>query len=269
MKTILYLSVILLQIKLSFCQVSAYFSPALTISYSNANLSQLKDSYDSYIQYAKDTYSGDNFEAPKNWTSSGIIPGYSFHLGVAGKGVSFSVCYFGYRLKQTRSIIRESGFGRTFVWREQRDEYLFDIGYGKKKFDLYFSFGTNFNHYKMSSYQVYPSGIESINNEFIFNGNYRVYDVGLSYGIGGKIKPVKYLAIDIRCIYAGTTLPGENRLSDIGREPALADNTISRVPTTEQYPKDYTQPINLDNEIVPDFSRFCIRTSILFYLNFK
>lgn len=249
-------------------QVSFYCSPGFTFAYSNANLSQLQDSYDSYLEYAENTYSGDSFEAPKNWTSSGFIPGYSFHLGVAGGGVHFTVSHFGYRLKQTRAIIRESGYGRKFVWREKRNEFLFDLGYGGKKLDAFFSFGTNFNHYKMSSYQVYPSGVESMSNAFNFNGNYRVYDVGLSYGLGVKIKPINYLAIDLRLVYAGTNLPGEKRNKNIGDDPALADNTISRTPTTEQYPADYTEPINLENEIVPDFSRLCIRTTILFYLKF-
>lgn len=248
-------------------QATIYLSPGITLGYSKANLSRLQKSYDSYISYAKNTYSGDDFDAPKNWSSSSFTPGLSFHAGASGDGICFSISYFGYKLKQTRNIIRESGYGRRFVWKENRNEILFDIGYGSNKFDVFASFGVNSNNYKMSSYQIYPSGAESINNEFNFNGNYRVYDAGISYGAGIKIKPTKYLAIDLRLIRAGDQLIGEGKNVDItGEGTAVTDNTIARTPGTSQYPEDYTEPLDLENEIIPNFSRLYVQASFLFYI---
>ena len=227
-------------------------------------MDRIQDSYSSYQTYLQTNLPNDPFTADPNWDTQSTIQSLSFHAGIAGDGVMAGVAYFPYRLTQERYVIRQSGYGRKFIWKEARNEVMFDFGYGSKYVDLFGSFGVNFNTYKMLSYQVYPSGALSMNSEFNFNGLFTVFDAGVSFGAGLKVKVIPFLALEMRYIYAGTLLPGE-RNSIIEDPSALADNSFAREPGTNHYPQDYMQPLTLDNEINPNFQRSTFQFSLLFY----
>ncbi len=245
-------------------QSDFYFTPAYGIGFSKGRLNKLQESYTSYQTYISTNFPGDPFVADPNWDTKSTVQALSFHAGMSRDGYMGGMSFFPYRLKQERNIMQESGYGRKFIWQENRNELFFDLGYGSKIIDVFGSFGVNFNTYKMRSYQVYPSGALSINNEFYFNGLYSVFDAGISFGAGIKVKVIPFLAIEFRYIYAGTMLPGE-RNSIIEDPTALSDDSFSRIPGTNHYPQDYMQPITLDNEINPDFQRSTIQFSVLFY----
>lgn len=248
----------------SNAQLDVYLSPGYGIGFSKARLDRIQDSYTSYQTYLDNNMAGDPYTADPNWDSQGRIQTLSFHLGIAGDGVMAGISYFPYRLKQERYVMQQSGYGRKFVWKEARNEVLFDVGFGSKYIDVFGSFGVNLNTYKMLSYQVYPSGHESINSEYNFNGLFSIFDAGVSFGAGLKLKVIPFLALEMRYIYASDLLPGEKR-SIIEDPSALADNSFAREPGTNHYPLDYMQPLTLDNEINPNFRRSTLQFSILFY----
>lgn len=252
-------------INITFSQIDFYLSPGFGVGYSKGNLTKLQDSYSSYLTYLDNNFASDSYTADPNWNTNSVVTTFSFHLGIAGEGVMAGIAYFPYRLKQERYIKRESGYGRKFVWKENRNELLFDVGYGSKFIDAFGLFGVNFNNYTMASYQIYPDGTESINGSYNFNGLFKQFDAGLSYGLGLKIKPLKFIAIDVRYIIARDNLPFEN--TTIGASPALADNSLARTPGTNQYPQDYNKPlaVNNGNEIVPNFKRNTIQLTLLYY----
>ena len=250
-------------------KINLWVSPGYTYGYSSANLGKLQRSFDSYIRYAEEAYAGDAITNPDNWNLGQTHPGLSFHLGASAKGVLFSVTHFRFQVDQRRTVLRESGYGRRFDWKENRREWLFDFGYGSGRFfDVFGSFGINGNRYKMVSYQMYPGGVYSVNQEYHFNGVFRnLYTGGLSFGGGVKIRPYKYIALDLRYIYAKASKEAE-----IGRDPGLSDNADSRdITKSNEFPADYTrQPLNqLDNYIVPNFSRHYVVMSVLFNIQSK
>jgi len=245
-------------------QIDLYLSPGYGFGFSKARLDKIQDSYTSYQTYMQHNVPGDPIAADPNWNANELIRCLSFHAGISGEGVMAGIAYFPYRLKQERYIMQTSGFGRKFVWKEARNEWLFDLGFGSKYIDAFLSIGVNFNTYKMLSYQVYPSGAESINNEYTFNGLFMQSDVGMTYGGGLKIKLIPFVALEMRYIYSTDLLPGEKR-SIISDPSALADNSFSREPGTNHYPQDYTKPLTLDNEINPNFKRSTLQFSILLY----
>lgn len=245
-------------------QMDFYLSPAYGIGFSKGRLDKLQDSYTSYQTYISTNFVGDPFVADQNWDTKSTVQALSFHAGISGNSYMAGVAYFPFRLKQERNVMQESGYGRKFVWEEKRNEILFDVGYGSKYIDVFGSFGVNFNTFKMLSYQIYPNGTLSINNEFYFNGLFSVFDAGVSFGAGLKVKVIPFLALEMRYIYAGTLLPGE-RNSIIEDPTALSDNSFSRIPGTNHFPQDYMQPITLDNEINPNFQRSTLLFSLHFY----
>lgn len=245
-------------------QIDYYLSPGYGVGFSKARLDKIQDSYTSYQTYMNNNVPGDPITADPNWNAKELIRCLSFHAGFSGESVMAGIAYFPYRLTQERYVMQTSGYGRKFVWKEARNEVMFDIGYGSKYVDFFGSFGVNFNTYKMLSYQVYPSGALSINSEFNFNGLFTVFDAGVSFGAGLKVKVIPFLALEMRYIYAGTLLPGE-RNSIIEDPSALSDNSFSREPGTNHYPQDYMQPLTLENEINPNFQRSTLQFSILLY----
>lgn len=247
-------------------QIDFYISPGFGVGYSKANLTRTQDSYSSYLRYLDENRANDPYTADKNWNSQGVVTTFSFHLGVATKGVMLGASFFPYRFKQERLVMRESGYGRKFVWSEKRNEWMIDFGYGGKLFDAFGSIGANFNNYKMLSYQIYPNGTESLGTYYGFNGLFTQFDAGLSYGLGVKVKAIKYIAFEFRYIYASDNFPFEKNELQVGVEPALSDNAMPRIPGTSQYPADYTKPLSLSNEIVPNFKRSYLQFTILFYL---
>lgn len=249
-------------------KINLWLSPGFTYGYSKANLSKLQHSMDSYIRYAEETYTGDVLVNPGNWSSGQMTPALSFHLGASAGGVCFSVSHFRFRLNQSRTVLRESGYGRRFDWKEMRNEWLFDIGKGSKYIDIFGSFGINGNRYKMVSYQMYPGGVYSVNNEYGFNGVFRnLYTGGITFGGGIRIRPYKYIALELRYLYAKAA-----KDATIGSDPGLSDNSGARDPTqSNEFPADYTrQPLRqLDNYIVPNFSRHYWVMSVLFNVPLK
>ncbi|MFB2118605.1 hypothetical protein [Parapedobacter sp. 2B3] len=249
-------------------KINIWLSPGYTYGYSTANLGKLQSSFDSYLHYAEAVYAGDALTNPGNWQSGQLHPGLSFHLGASGMGAYFSVTHFRFGIDQSRSVLRASGYGRRFDWKERRREWLFDVGYGGRLVDIFGSFGINGNTYKMVSYQLYPGGVYSVNAEYPFNGVFRnLYTGGISFGGGIKIRPYKYIALDLRYIYGKAS-----KEAKIGRDPGLSDNADSRdITKSNEFPADYTrQPLNqLDNYIVPNFSRHYFAMSVLFNFQSK
>lgn len=248
-----------------FSQMDLYISPGFGVGYSKGNLTLLLDSYSSYLRYLDENVPNDTYTADKNWNTNSVVSTFSFHLGVSGEGVMFGASFFPYRLKQERTVIRESGYGRKFVWTEKRNEWLIDLGYGSKYFDVFGSFGINSNNYKMASYQIYPDGTLNLGSEYNFNGLFKQYDGGISYGLGTKIKPLNFLAIELRYIIANDNFPGEKKGPQVGDDTSLSDNAYARTPGTESYPADYTKPLNFENEIVPNFKRSYLQFTILYF----
>lgn len=257
------LGIFLLLNTCAFAQVDFYLTPGIGVAYTKARLGKLQDSYTSYQKFLDENFANDPYTADPNWNLSSVVPSYTLQAGMSIDGAMFGVAYIPHFLKQERNVMRDSGYGRRFTWKEQRHDVLFDIGWGNEKVDIYGSFGVNMNNYKMTSALIYPSGALSVTNEFDFNGVFRNFDAGYSLGAGVRVKPIKYLAIDLRYIFSSDKLPGEN--TSIGDEPALADNSFARTPGTSQYPQDYSQPLTLDNEVVPNFRRSYLQLTLHFY----
>jgi hypothetical protein len=260
------MTVLLVLTSNTHAQQGLYFAPGIGLNYSTTHLDKLQNSFSSYLTNLSTTFPNDPYQAVDNWSTKSLRPTYSFQFGFTGGHFTSGMAYLYNDVTQERSVIRQSGYGRKFVWNEKRHEILVDFGYGSEYFDIYGSVGCNFNYFKMSSYQIYPSGALSINSEYFFNGNFRQFDAGMTYGLGFRIKPIKYFAIDARYILSRNNLIGE---SNIGANPALSDNSFAREPGTSQYPQDYTQPITLDNEVVADFKRSAFICSLLFYFNYE
>jgi opacity protein-like surface antigen len=248
-------------------QQELYFAPGIGINYSTTHLDKLQNSFDTYLTNLTTIFPTDPSQAVDNWSSVSLRPTYSFQFGLRSNKFTTGMAYFYNDVTQTRSVMQQSGFGRKFVWNEKRHEIVVDLGYGTEYLDVFGSVGSNFNYFKLSSYQIYPSGALSINSEYFYNGNFRQFDAGMTYGLGVRIKPIKFLAIELRYILSRDNLIGES--TEGGGQPALSDDSFARIPGTSQYPQDYTQPISLDNEIVADFKRSAFICSILFYLKYS
>lgn len=254
----------LLTFSVSFSQVDFYLSPGVGIAYTQGRLDKLQASYISYQKFLDINFANDPYTADDNWDLKSVVPSYSLQTGISIDGAMFGVAYLPNFLKQERYVMRESGYGRKFTWRENRHDILFDVGWGSEYVDIYGSLGVNLVNYKMTSAIVYPSGTLSVTNEFDFNGVFRHFDAGYSVGGGIRIKPIRFLAIDLRYIFSSDLLPGEKN-SVIEDNVALSDLSFARTPGTSQYPQDYTQPLSLDNEIIPDFRRSYIQFTLHFY----
>ena len=185
MKTILT-SFLLIFSLLSFSQDGAYLSLGYGLSYGKGDLTTIQNSYTSYKDYAKQIYAGDAFEDNGNWKNYQASPSLSLTLGYQIDYLLFDMSYHRSTYSQEKELIRNSGYGRHFLWQEERNEVLVNIGYRFDNMSLIGGIGTNFTKYAMASYQVYPDGTKSINNEFNFNGLFKGEDVGLSYSVAMK-----------------------------------------------------------------------------------
>lgn len=247
-------------------QIQIFASPLYGITHSTADLTRIQYSYSSYLRYLDINLPNDGYTADDNWNSQSVDDIFGAQVGISGENLYASISYFRLNHEQEQSILRASGYGRTFVWKEHRNEILLDLGYGSKYFDVFGSFGMNANNYRMVSYQVYPSGAASLTNEFNFNGLFKQSDVGMTYGFGIKVKPIKHVAIDIRYLFARDNIIGEKSLL-VEDNVTLTDNSWARTPGTADLPADYTQPLNYTNSIVPNFKRNYLIFTALFYFN--
>lgn len=261
---LLLLGALLLLQNAAIAQVDFYISPGVGVAYTKGRLDKLQTSYSSYQSFLDQNFANDPYTADPNWNLSNVSPAFSLQTGISIDGAMFGVAYLPHFLKQERYVMRESGYGRKFSWRENRHDILFDIGWGSEYVDIYGSIGVNLVNYKMVSSIVYPSGVESVTNEFDFNGVFRLFDAGYSVGAGVRVKPVSFLALDLRYIFSSDLLPGENK-SVIEDNVALADPSFARTPGTSQYPQDYTQPLSLENEIIPNFRRSYIQLTLHYF----
>ena len=252
----------------SLAQNEFFLSPGFGVSYSKARLNKLQASYDSYQTYLDQNFATDPYTADPNWNVTNIIPTLSLQAGLKMDKVMYGAAYIPHFMKQERVVRRESGYGRRFSWREQRHDILIDLGWSSKFVDVYGSLGANFVNFKMVSSTIYPSGLESVTNEFDFNGVFRLFDAGYSVGAGIRVKPLTFLAVDLRYIFSSDVLPGENN-SVIDDETALSDDSFARTPGTSQYPQDYTQPLSLDNEINPDFRRSYVQLTLHYFWRYE
>ena len=252
----------------SLAQNEFFLSPGFGVSYSKARLNKLQASYDSYQTYLDQNFATDPYTADPNWNVTNIIPTLSLQAGLKMDKVMYGAAYIPHFMKQERVVRRESGYGRRFSWREQRHDILIDLGWSGEKVDVYGSVGANFVNFKMVSSTIYPSGLESVTNEFDFNGVFRLFDAGYSVGAGIRVKPLSFLAVDLRYIFSSDVLPGENN-SVIDDETALSDDSFARTPGTSQYPQDYTQPLSLDNEINPDFRRSYVQLTLHYFWRYE
>jgi hypothetical protein len=261
---LLLLGALLVVQNISLAQNEFFLSPGFGVSYSKARLSKLQASYDSYQTYLDQNFATDPYTADPNWNLTNIIPTLSLQAGLKMDKVMYGAAYIPHFMKQERVVRRESGYGRRFSWREQRHDILIDLGWSGEKVDVYGSVGANMVNFKMVSSTIYPSGLESVTNEFDFNGVFRLFDAGYSLGAGIRVKPLSFLALDLRYIYSSDLLPGEKN-SVIDDETALSDDSFARTPGTSQYPQDYTQPLSLDNEINPDFRRSYVQLTLHYF----
>lgn len=265
---LLLLGALLIFQNTALAQSEFFFSPGVGIGYSKARLQKLQASYDSYQSFLDQNFANDPYTAEPNWKVTNVIPTLSLQAGFNIDGILYGLAYVPHFLKQERVVSRESGYGRRFSWREQRHDLLIDLGWSGKYVDVYGSLGANMVNFKMVSSTIYPSGLESVTNEFDFNGVFRLFDAGYSLGAGVRVKPVSFLALDLRYIFSSDVLPGEKN-SVIDDNSALSDDSFARTPGTSQYPQDYTQTLSLDNEINPDFRRSYVQFTIHYFYRYE
>ncbi|MDB4516757.1 hypothetical protein N9089_04080 [Crocinitomicaceae bacterium] len=121
-------SMFLLIQSISFSQVDFYLSPGIGVAYTQCRLDKLQSSYASYQRFLDINFANDPYTADDNWDLTSVVPSYSIQAGVSIDGAMFGVAYLPHFLKQERYVMRESGYGRKFTWRENRHDILFDVG---------------------------------------------------------------------------------------------------------------------------------------------
>lgn len=230
----------------------------------------LQDSYSSYETYIRNELEQNNLtltQVDPNFSRSQFDDVFSFHTGFSGDGIAFTITYLQNKASQERSLMWSNNYGRSFKWYELRREILFDVGYGGRHFDFYGTFGVHFDWYRMTSYQIYPDGTESLTNEAGFNGVYKKYDTGISFGAGMKYKFKNYIALDLRYVFSRASKSDDGITEDFG----LSDNSFSKNPTYSYFPGDFTQPIDVNsgNQLNPTFNRHLISLSVLYFFRFK
>src|SRR5690554_627417 len=249
-------------------QMDLIFTPGYGIAFTKSNIYPIQDSYSSYILLAeKDAPAGVTVNADPNFELKHIRDFLSFQLALSGEWIYFGVSYLPNKFVQERSVMYSNGYGRSFRWEDKRNEVLFDFGFGSKYIDVFGTFGVNFNKYRMTSYQVYPDGSKSLSNDFYFNGVFKTEDTGLAYGFGIKIKPINFLAIDVRYLYANHKMFGEYRTEDITKgELVLTDFSFARSPEMNEFPRDFNAPYTYENSIAPKFNKHYLTISLIFHL---
>lgn len=243
-----------------------YISVGGGASYSSGKLEPLQKSYETYLERAKTSFPNDPLAADESFKVAQIVPNISLQAGFRGEGLLLGGTFQRHIINQSRVALRESGYGRKFAWQEKRTDILFDVGWNGEKIAIIGSFGGTSAKYTMGCYQVYPDGTEDLGNTFSLNGNFRQAETTLAAGLGVKIYPVKYLAIDVRYLYSGIQLPGEDNLAT---ELTLTDNSLSRLQSSNastEFPADWTQPVGFNNSIPAKFSRSFIQLTVSFDL---
>lgn len=223
----------------------AFVNLGLGMSLSKGNLTKLQNSYSSYKTHIRNIFPNDPFEDNGNWKNTQFVPHFAVQAGFSGDDFYTAFAWHTASFKQELELKRQSGYGRKFVWLENRNELMIDIGYGSKKVNVFGTIGANFGNHTMASYQIYPDGTLSIGNEFTFNGLYKGFDAGMNYGLGFQYKFNKRINAEMRFYLSSDKLIGEP-----DEFVAYADNSFSRVPGTNQLPQDYTKPQTLDNEVL-------------------
>lgn len=251
---------------LCFGQLDLVFGPGFGAGYTVAKYDQLQASYASYLQDLENNTNGMSYEADPNFNAKLISDFLSFRIGASFEGGYVGFAFLPNTNIQTRNVSFSNNYGRKFVFSDRRHEYVFDIGYGSKKFDFFGTFGVNMNKYRMVSYAVYPDGSESLTNEYYYNGVYKNFDAGLSYGFGFQIKPVQYVGFEIRYLFASNRFPGE-RTDLVAENASMGDFSYAKKVGTEAYPLDYTKGFSQDNYIIPNFSQHYLSLSLIFHID--
>lgn len=231
--------------------------------------SDLQNSYSSYLELMDPILAENNLyftDVDNNFSNRNIAGALTFQLGVGSDKLSIVFTAMSTKTDQTRDVRWSNGFGRSFVWKETRRETLFDFGFfGTKHLDFYGTFGVNWNWTRMASYAIYPDESRTLTHEYAYNGVYKHYTVGLSYGGGIRYRFKNFLALECRYLFSEVGFGIINKEEDSG----LSDASIVKNPNYSYFPLDYTEPISLTsgNELIPYFNRHSITLSLLFYLN--
>lgn len=229
----------------------------------------LNQSYSSYQEAMEPILANNNLyftDVDENFSNDGLTGAWTFQIGMGQGGYSLVFTAMSTKTAQTRDVRWSNGFGRSFVWKEQRRETLFDFGFfGTKHLDVYGTFGTNWNWTRMVSYYIYPDETRTLTHEFAYNGVYKHYTVGLSFGGGVRYRFKNFLALEARYLFSKIGFGIINKEEDFG----LSDAAIVKHPDYTYFPQDYTEPISVTsgNELVPYFNRQSVTLSAIFYLN--
>lgn len=266
-KEILILFLFLSLTYTSFSQ-NLYASYSYGLMYSSINNSDLQTSYSSYIQSMQPILDQNGLaftQVDENFSPTQVHGVWSFQVGMGAEGLSLVFSALNSNTSQVRNVFWSNGFGRSFEWKETRRETVLDLGlFGTKKLDFYGSFGVNWNWSRMVSYQIYPDGTRTLTNEAGYNGVYKKYTTGLSFGAGVRYRFKNYVALEARYLYSKIGI-GSKKEDDFG----FSDNSMSKNPTISYFPQDFTGTIAVDagNELVPYFNRHSVTLSAIFYLN--
>lgn len=237
------------------------FSVGVGGNYSWGNLEKIQGSLDSYFDYLDGVVGSEAYTRVDNWTPGEARPHYMIRAGYELDNFAVGLSYSNIKMSQERIILTNSGYGRQFNWNEQRSEWIVDFGWKSKRLECYGLVGANIANYKMAVYQIYPDGTRSINGEYRFNGLYKQMDVGMSYGLGTKLKLHKRFAIDLRYLISSDGLLGEPE-----EALTLTDNSFGRSPSTSELPADYTQPNSFDNAVIVGVKRSLLKLTFLYQI---
>lgn len=249
----------------SFAQEGLYLQIGAGLSYSNGNLAQLTTSLSTYEEYAGIQYDNDPMVTTTNLSETSTRPSISLQGGFRYDNLIIGLAWYNVIMSQEADYLRQSGYGRTFAWEERRNDILVDFGYNLDKIAIIGSLGSNINNFTMTSYQRYPDGSKNLDKKFTNNGVFRAFDAGFTYGLGVKIVPLKYVAVDIRYYNSLANLVGEPSTDIL----TLTDNSFSRNPGTTEFPADWNRPRSFDNSIAPDFQRSFIQATALLTFSFN
>jgi hypothetical protein len=244
MKTLLSVLVIILLGNLALAQ-NIYGSLTYGAMGYRCNYDELNHSYNSYVESMEPILANNNWsftQIDKDFSNNNLAGALTFQLGMGAEGYSLVFTAMSTKTEQTRDVRWSNGFGRSFVWKEQRRETLFDIGfYGTERFDFYGTFGVNWNWTRMVSYYIYPDESRTLTHEFAYNGVYKHYTVGLSFGAGVRYRFKNFLALEARYLFSKIGFGIINKEEDFG----LSDNSIVKNPDYSYFQQDYTEPISL------------------------
>lgn len=247
-------------------QLDLVLGPGYGVSYTFGKYQAMQANYESYLRDIEQKNPNISYEADKTFATTSIVDYLSFRVGASFDGGYFGFSFIPNTHAQIRNVQFANGYGRRFVFSERRYEYIFDLGFGSRKFDFFGSFGVNMNKFRVASYTLYPDGSASLTNEYYYNGVYKYFDAGLSYGLGFHIKPIQYLGFEFRYLFAHHSFPGENT-DLVAQEEGFSDFSYAKTVGTDAYPEDYTQGFSGDNKLKPQFSQHYLSISVIFHLD--